>query len=282
MKRCAVPVPSADEFFSATNGDVSRVTWAHAVNNRQELEKALNGSSMMIEADILMGTISGDEDVTIRPIMAHPPLKQSDLTLEQFLDSVLSNETPKGLKLDFKDINAVEPAMRMIRDRRHQIKVPVWLNADILEGPVNATQPPLNAARFLRLSRDVLAGSVLSPGWTTRFGPQLPNPLVNIRSGSYSMAHVQAMKQQLTDAGVDQAVTFPVRAGLLASTESKESLIWLLQQIPDSTLTLWSSEYDTVDIDGLMDTLGAVGLRRVYIDVPGGLHCQIFHYDADV
>lgn len=53
-------------------------------------------------------------------------------------------------------------------------------------------------------------------------------------------------------------------------------------QIPDSTLTLWSSEYDTVDIDGLMDTLGAVGLRRVYIDVPGGLHCQIFHYDADV
>ena len=80
---------------------------------------------MMIEADILMGTISGDEDVTIRPIMAHPPLKQSDLTLEQFLDSVLSNETPKGLKLDFKDINAVEPAMRMIRDRRHQVsKIP--------------------------------------------------------------------------------------------------------------------------------------------------------------
>lgn len=84
-----------------------------------------SGSSMMIEADILMGTISGDEDVTIRPIMAHPPLKQSDLTLEQFLDSVLSNETPKGLKLDFKDINAVEPAMRMIRDRRHQVsKIP--------------------------------------------------------------------------------------------------------------------------------------------------------------
>lgn len=109
----------------------------------------------------------------------------------------------------------------------------MWLNADILEGPVNATQPPLNAARFLRLSRDVLAGSVLSPGWTTRFGPQLPNPLVNIRSGSYSMAHVQAMKQQLTDAGVDQAVTFPVRAGLLASTESKESLIWLLQQVEE-------------------------------------------------
>ena len=47
------------------------------------------------------------------------------------------------------------------------------------------------------------------------------------------MAHVQAMKQQLTDAGVDQAVTFPVRAGLLASTESKESLIWLLQQVEE-------------------------------------------------
>ena len=47
MKRCAVPVPSADEFFSATNGDVSRVTWAPAVNNRQELEKALNGKPLL-------------------------------------------------------------------------------------------------------------------------------------------------------------------------------------------------------------------------------------------
>jgi hypothetical protein len=55
----------------------------------------------------------------------------------------------------------------------------------------------------------------------------------------------------------------------------------LFHQVPRSTLTVWSSFYDTVDVAGLMKTLRAVGMERVFIDVPAGLNCQIKHFDED-
>ncbi|CAF1546911.1 unnamed protein product, partial [Rotaria sordida] len=58
---------------------------------------------MFIEADILIGSSSPD------PIMAHPPNKTSDLTFSEFLKQVKSSS--KGLKLDFKDINALQPCL---------------------------------------------------------------------------------------------------------------------------------------------------------------------------
>ena len=50
-------------------------------------------------------------------------------------------------------------------------------------------------------------------------------------------------------------------------------------QIPGSTLTLWSSFFDYVNIVELMSTIEAVGKERIYIDVPEGLRCQIVHYE---
>ena len=41
---------------------------------------------MMIEADVNMGVLFGTTE--IRPIMAHPPLAVSDLSLEAFIDTV--------------------------------------------------------------------------------------------------------------------------------------------------------------------------------------------------
>lgn len=41
---------------------------------------------MMIEADVNMGVLVGTTEV--RPIMAHPPIVVSDLTLEDFIDTV--------------------------------------------------------------------------------------------------------------------------------------------------------------------------------------------------
>lgn len=49
-----------------------------------------------------------------------------------------------------------------------QLKYPIFLNADILSGPVNATTDPLNATQFLKEANDILPESVLSVGWTTR------------------------------------------------------------------------------------------------------------------
>ena len=43
-----------------------------------------------MEADVVMGRIYGENDtVPIQPVMAHPPDVYSDITLKQFLQTIL-------------------------------------------------------------------------------------------------------------------------------------------------------------------------------------------------
>lgn len=81
----------------------------------------------MIEADVSMGTVVGFE-ADLRPIMAHPPTKSSDMSLENFLDTILSSKQKKGIKLDFKDIEAVELSLNLLKARASQVN----LNKEIL------------------------------------------------------------------------------------------------------------------------------------------------------
>jgi len=75
----------------------------------------------MIEADVSMGTLTTNNDSSIIPIMAHPPHKTSDLSLEQFLTTILESGKRKGIKLDFKDIDIVEPALVMLKRQENQV-----------------------------------------------------------------------------------------------------------------------------------------------------------------
>lgn len=78
------------------------------------------GRDMMIEADVSVGTIAGG-DATVTTIMAHPPLNTSDLSLEEFLDTILDSNTTKGIKLDFKDLEVVEPSLIAIKSRASKV-----------------------------------------------------------------------------------------------------------------------------------------------------------------
>lgn len=69
---------------------------------------------MFIEADILIGA-SADA-----PIMAHPPHTTSDLTFSDFLRGVRFSS--KGLKLDFKDINALQPCLNELEAQKDQVR----------------------------------------------------------------------------------------------------------------------------------------------------------------
>lgn len=60
----------------------------------------------MIEADIVLGHLQGVGGGPPIPVMAHPPATTGDLSLEQFLDLVLSRRKEKGIKLDFKSQQA--------------------------------------------------------------------------------------------------------------------------------------------------------------------------------
>jgi len=156
-------VPETAEFFG-TSPD--KIKWGHGINSQAQLKNSLEGKDMMIEADVSSGTIKGDDNVI--PIMAHPPSKTSDLSLEQFLDCILDYHIPKGIKLDFKNIEVVESALKIIQLKMNKIKGPLWLNSDIIAGPVNATTQPVDAKQFLNLTQTYFPSAVLSVGWTTR------------------------------------------------------------------------------------------------------------------
>ncbi|XP_046644331.1 uncharacterized protein LOC124329334 [Daphnia pulicaria] len=273
--RCNSPMA---KFFPQIDSDLSRIKWGHGINSKVQLNTSLYGKDMMIEADVSMGTIVGG-DGSILPIMAHPPLVSSDLSLEEFMDTILNSGTFKGIKLDFKDIEALEPSLMAIKSRASKITAPLWLNADILAGPVNATTKPVDIGRFLDLTKSYFPDSVLSVGWTTRFGPQMTWPLQIINEGSYTMDHMIQMRDALHAAQIRQPVTFPIRAGLSTSPESQRNILWLLEQIENSSLTVWSSQYDIVDVPALMKLVNHIGKENIFVDVPSGLSCEIQHFE---
>ena len=65
----------------------------------------LDKTIMMIEADVVMGRLFGENDsIAERPIMGHPPVTKSDITLQGFLESILEvcttgSKLPKSVKL---------------------------------------------------------------------------------------------------------------------------------------------------------------------------------------
>ena len=90
----------------------------------------LTGDDLVIEADV---TLAETTRYPI-PIMAHPPMNMSDITLDDWLMEVVRSQTGKGVKLDFKSTRVVEPAFRVLARHSEYLKGPLVLNADVLPG----------------------------------------------------------------------------------------------------------------------------------------------------
>lgn len=202
--------PLAHVTSSKLKGDVR---WAHAVNTRSELDAALNSDIDCIEVDVLL---SADE----KPIAAHPPAKQSNLSIAHLLERLAP--TSIGLKLDFKDEASVMPVILELVNR--PLAQPVFLNADILPG-IGGGAPAVNAEWFLQAC-DLYPGGVLSLGWTTDASHE----------AYYSEEDISQMLALTKSLDV---VTFPIRAYRLpASWAAVRRLI----DRPNRSLTLWDSE----------------------------------------
>jgi hypothetical protein len=253
--------------------DLTKVTWDHAVNSQALMDAALNSTVMMLEADILMGTKIGSNASILIPIMAHPPANTSDLTFEEFLAQVLffnwnqtSLQTQKGIKLDVKQFAAVEPVLKILQaNGGADFQFPVWLNADILRGPINSTGTPVDGPGFLNLTTTYLPAATLSVGWTTSYGTG--NPI-----GKYAKDNVDEMINVLRSQNVSRLtpITYPVRAGI--ASQSLDEMIYLLDQSdtnwPNSTLTLWSSANDPVNMTLLHQLISTIGKNRCFTDLP--------------
>jgi hypothetical protein len=78
---------------------------------------------MMLEADVVLGTLKGGSGAEI-PVMAHPPDNVSDLSLESFLAEVVA-ATRKGhrcgIKLDFKSVDVLSPSLLQLQLLEDQV-----------------------------------------------------------------------------------------------------------------------------------------------------------------
>uniref|UniRef100_A0A8D8V2B3 Protein FAM151A n=1 Tax=Cacopsylla melanoneura TaxID=428564 RepID=A0A8D8V2B3_9HEMI len=245
--------------FPEVKGDLTLITWRHAVNSQAKLKAALNSTAMMLEADVIVGTLTDDPNHVEIPVMGHPPDIESDLSLDQFIDKVIKSEVNKGIKLDFKSIEAFMKAQEVLRRYEGSVPVPIWLNADILAGPVNPATPPVDADTFLNVSVDNYPDDMLSVGWTTQYAP----------NGKYTFdEHIDPMLKALNRNKVLKAVTFPVRA--VFATECIDLLNYLIKTSPaGSSLTVWmSNDADPVSIPKLRTLLSTIGKDKVFLDVP--------------
>lgn len=229
----------------------------------------------MIEADIVFGHLEGDPLKEQLPVMAHPPLNSSDISLESFLTQVLEfnnanpKEKQKGVKLDFKSTDVYQQSLPMLIELWSMMNYPVWINADIYPGPLNnVLTVPVDAEIFFDGTKS-LPNATLSTGWTTRWG-------ADFTEGHYTNDQVNHMIDGIKRNNIANPVTFPVRAGIAG--QSITQLDHLFNSLKDTnlvTFTIWSSESDAVDVEKLRKMIFHFGLDKVYIDVPDSLSQQL-------
>lgn len=259
-------------YFPQIKGNLTQIVWAHAVNSQADLANALESAEvMMLEADVVIGKLNTSNSAGINqtmPIMAHPPHTESDLSLQEFLKTVIDKKkVTKGIKLDFKTIEAFNASKPILDTLRNDMKFPVFINADILPGPLNANTTPVDAKQFVSQAK-MVPNCTLSLGWTTNY--VCKNDSTDCW---YTEDQVQQMIDVVKEQNVSQPITYPVRAGLVANNVTTiKSLLEKSSNLNKSvTLTIWSSDGDTVNAKELSSLIKDVGVDKVYVDVPKDL-----------
>ena len=199
----------------------------------------------------------------------------------------------KGIKLDFKQLVAVEPSLQLLAALMARVRwksntklaslvlcrFPVWLNADILAGPGGGK--PVPARKFLALCGQLVPAATLSTGFTTGSEGRYTSTQLNLlydtlnQASPFLLNHWEEFQKVLIprhdQAGVRVPVTLPARASL--STRSQPALLALLARADSEarfplSLTLWSGAADTVDKAELAELVRAAGRERVYQALP--------------
>ncbi|KOO33751.1 fam151a protein [Chrysochromulina tobinii] len=219
--------------------------WEHSCCSISKLERALaNPDITAIEADIMVATEEqaqllrklGDRPGSL-PIMAHPSpfsaaVPDTDLSFLEFLERCVSDGT-RHLKLDFKQLAAVEPCLELLSERWAQLHAngqAVWLNADILPGPNRRFAPAVPSHAFIPLCRRLCPHAVLSLGWSV--GPIGPEQV-------YTEADIAEMLKVCKEYSLPgNSVVFA--ASVRFAERQIAVLDRLLDALPDSQLLLWT------------------------------------------
>ncbi len=133
--------------------------WAHATNSHKKVTRALENPAITpVECDVLLGIAKeGGLSLEKTPILAHPPNREGDCSVAILLNCMTLNEDKgrrflkKHLKLDFKEIDVVEPSLELLK--RSNLSNPlgrnIFLNADIFSGPGMRTEAHVRPDLFI-------------------------------------------------------------------------------------------------------------------------------------
>jgi len=159
------------DYFKISQRKAIDVTWAHAVDSRAHLEKALADEGiMMLEADIrLFGEGKANQDRSQQlPVMAHDlPVTHYDITFEEWIRRVIDCDQRKGVKLDFKSKEGFLAALKLLKEMKDRISFPVWINADVLPGPNADKESNIDAKMFFEEINRNFPQCTVSPGYIT-------------------------------------------------------------------------------------------------------------------
>lgn len=218
-------------------------TWAHSTCTKVELEDALEDDSITaIESDIVMGrTLPESEGLDeVTPIMSHPPKKTSDLSFHDFIKMSIDGKTlRKHIKLDIKEFECIDPVSKILRQELQPIEDDqraVYLNADILPGPGNRQEPPINGDIFIEKCMDVVGPNAsfcaFSLGWMS-----------DCRAISgYTREDVIAMKELIFKHSLRErcmGVVLAVNARVLV--KRLEAFDEILEELPFCQLLIWTA-----------------------------------------
>ncbi|CAN7949556.1 unnamed protein product, partial [Ixodes hexagonus] len=129
----------------------------------------------------------------------------------------------------------------------------LWLHADALPGP--GGQPPVDAYTFLRHTTPFHPFAVISLGWTTK------------NKGSYSWRNVDTMARLIRCGHPHlKRVAFAVRASMIEN--SLPQLAWLVDVVPNSTLSVWYPTSEIPPTEALLKLRQAIPESAVVYDLP--------------
>ena len=204
-----------------------------------------------IEADILMSPHPGDPLAI--PVMAHPPVRESDLTFEAFIGEVCT-EGSKHVKCDFKELEAVSPCLDLLEaSPLNFARQAVYLNADVLPGPGKRGEPAtVDGEAFMRACKGRKGDPVLSLGWSTNVAR------VYNSGGYYTGEDCDAMaglveRHGLKGGGGGGAGGVVFAANFRVAGRDLEGLKGLLRRVEGSQLLLWTGTGEPSVNEGYID-----------------------------
>lgn len=241
-------------YFPHANEDGNNIRWSRHVNSRRALDTAITGEIDMIQGDVILKG-QDTEHQSLIPVMARLPNTDSDLTLDDWLAEVRQSYS-KGIKVTLQSNDAVEITLQKLKDSRRGLRRPVWLHADILQGP-HGSKPRVDMTRYFKHVNRLFPECTMSLGWTT-------GTHTDLSLSGYSWDNVLDMYYAVMDAELQQPIVISIRSSLIRN--SIPQLKWLTDNLHASVF-IWQEEGERTAAEDLMHIAYRFAPEKSYWDI---------------